>query len=51
MCDKCKEIDKRIEHYRQIATKIIDQVTIDRINRLNSDLQAVKVALHPEREQ
>ena len=51
MCDECTEIDKKIEHYRQIAAKIIDQVTIDGIKKLISDLQAIKVALHPEREQ
>jgi hypothetical protein len=51
MCGKCIELDKKIAHYWQVGAKIIDQVTIDRIEKLILDLQAQKVALHPEREQ
>jgi hypothetical protein len=25
MCEQCKAIDKRIEHYREMATHVIDQ--------------------------
>jgi hypothetical protein len=46
-----QKIDKKIQHYRQIADKIVDQVTIDRNKKLISDLRTVKLALHPEREQ
>jgi len=51
MCDECARLDKKIEHYREIAAKIIDQVTIDRIGKLISELHALKVALHPEQKQ
>ena len=47
MCDRCKEFDIKVGHYREIAAKIIDQVTLERINKLIADLQAQKVALHP----
>jgi hypothetical protein len=41
-------IDKTIERYRGILLAIGDQVTIDRTRELISDLEAQKVALHPE---
>jgi hypothetical protein len=47
MCDRCIELDKKIGHYREIAAKIIDHVTSDRIEKLVADLQLQKVALHP----
>ena len=48
MCDKCIELDDRIEHYRRISESINDQLTIDRIKELIKALQCQKVALHPE---
>jgi hypothetical protein len=51
MCDKCVELDKRIEHYRKISLSISDQVTVEGIKTLIEDLQAQKVALHPEPKQ
>ena len=48
MCDKCKELDDKIEHYRRIAASINDQLTIDRIGELVARLEAEKAALHPE---
>jgi hypothetical protein len=29
MCDKCGELDKKIDHYRLILLSIGDQVTVD----------------------
>jgi hypothetical protein len=34
MCDKCVEIDKKIEHYRLLASRLTDQPTIDGIKEL-----------------
>ena len=34
MCDKCDELDKRIEHYRRILLSIGDQITVDRIKAM-----------------
>jgi hypothetical protein len=48
MCEKCVEIDKAIDRYRNIQRSIGDQVTVDRTKELIADLEARKVALHPE---
>jgi hypothetical protein len=48
MCDKCTELDDKIEHYRRIASSINDQFTVDRIKVLIAELEAQKAALHPE---
>jgi hypothetical protein len=31
-CDKCQELQKKIERYRKLAFSINDQLTIDRFN-------------------
>lgn len=51
MCDKCVEIDQKIEHYRSIAALLRDQLTKERIAELITDLLAQKSALHPEQDQ
>jgi hypothetical protein len=51
MCEKCIEIDKRIERYRRILRLISDQITIEQSKELIADLQAQKASLHPEQEQ
>ena len=48
MCDKCVELDGKIEHYHFMASRITDQAMLDGIKRLTADLQAQKAALHPE---
>jgi hypothetical protein len=51
MCDKCAELDKKIEHYRLIPLSIGDQITVERIEALIEDLRAQKATLHPEQKQ
>jgi hypothetical protein len=51
MCDKCVELDEKIERYRRVSSSINDQLTIDRIKELIADLQAQKATLHPEQEE
>ncbi len=51
MCGKCAELDKKIDHYRQMVLSIGDQVTVERIEALIADLQAQKATLHPEQKQ
>ena len=48
MCEKCVEIDKTIERYRQIERSIMDQLTVDRTKELIAELEAQKAALHPD---
>ena len=51
MCDKCDQLEKKIEHYRRIPLSIGDPVTIERVEALIADLQAQKATLHPEQKQ
>ena len=51
MCDKCIELDKKLEQYRRLASSIADQLTIDRINKLIKDTVAEKAKLHPDQQQ
>jgi hypothetical protein len=46
MCEKCKELDQRIEHYRRLSQSVTDQPTIDRFKEAIGDLIDQKVALH-----
>jgi hypothetical protein len=48
MCDKCFEIDKQIDHYRLLASRLSDQLMLDGIKQLIDRTQAEKAALHPE---
>jgi hypothetical protein len=51
MCDKCDELDKRIEHYSRILLSIGDRLTVERLAALIAELRAQKAALHPEQKQ
>ena len=48
MREKCDEIDRKIEHYRFMATRVTDQPVLDGIKHLIERMQAQKVALHPK---
>jgi hypothetical protein len=48
MCEKCVELDKRLEQYRRLAASITDQLTIDRLNKAIKDTVAEKAKLHPD---
>ena len=50
MCDKCQELEKKIERARRLASSINDQETIDRFNQLIKDAEAEKAKLHPEQQ-
>ena len=51
MCDKCVELDGKIEHYQRMASWITDQPTLDGIKELIARIMAQKAALHPEQEE
>jgi hypothetical protein len=46
MCEKCVELDSKIEHYERIRLSIADQVTVDRIKELIAEISAQKSQLH-----
>jgi hypothetical protein len=48
MCEQCVEIDKKIGRYRSLAARIMDQQTLDGIDRLVAELEAQKIELHRE---
>ena len=50
MCDKCQELEKKIERYRRLASLINDQLTVDRFSQLIKDTEAEKDRLHPEQQ-
>lgn len=47
MCEKCSELDEKIEHYRRIAPRITDKMTLESIAELVAELLAKKAELHP----
>lgn len=47
MCQKCVEIDFKIEHYRAFALGPADDLARQSIRILIEDLDAEKAALHP----
>jgi hypothetical protein len=51
MCQQCVEIDKKIEDYQRMASRITDQAMLDGIKDLIERMQAQKAALHPEQGQ
>jgi hypothetical protein len=50
MCDKCVEIDKKIDHYKSLAAWIIDERTRQAVKTLIEKHEAEKRALHPKQE-
>jgi len=48
VCDKCKPMDARISHYRQILKAILDKQTVDGIQQLINEIEAAKKSLHPD---
>jgi hypothetical protein len=48
MCDKCIELDGKIEHYQFLSSRITDQAMLNGIRELIESMTAKKTALHPE---
>jgi hypothetical protein len=48
MCEKCVKLDSKIDHYRFLASRLTDQLTIDGIKQLIERIQAQKAEIHPE---
>jgi hypothetical protein len=47
MCDKCSELDKKIEHLQTLAQRVLDMTT-DGIAELVRELREEKKKLHPD---
>jgi hypothetical protein len=50
MCDKCQELDKKIERYRSLVAKVPDPLTTEQVGKLIEEMQAQKAALHPDQQ-
>jgi hypothetical protein len=50
MCERCVEIDIKIERHRRMAKMITDKTALQAIDTITADLEAQKLALHPEPE-
>jgi hypothetical protein len=48
MCEKCKELDLKIEHFRSLSSVVTDRMTLNGIGTLIEKYQAEKKALHPD---
>jgi hypothetical protein len=51
MCERCTELDAKIEHYQRLSSRLTDQPTLDGIKELIERMKAEKAALHPKQEQ
>jgi hypothetical protein len=48
MCEKCAELDKKIERFSVLSWGISDERTVEKLKALIEHLRAQKRALHPE---
>jgi hypothetical protein len=48
MCEKCKQLDEKIERYRRFSKAVTDALTLERIEKLIAELGAEKAGLHPD---
>jgi len=51
MCEKCIELDTKIEHYRRLSGLITDQPTLDAFKKLTEEMKSEKATLHAEQKQ
>ena len=51
MCDRCVELDRKIEHYHRLASRFADQALLDGIRGLIVRAEVEKAALHPDQTQ
>jgi hypothetical protein len=49
MCEKCAELDKRIERFKSIVDPFTDPEMVEGLTRRIDELEAQKAALHPDR--
>lgn len=49
MCERCVQLDAKLEHYGYLASRLTDQPTVDGIHELIKRMKAEKATLHPDR--
>jgi hypothetical protein len=48
MCEKCDELQKKIDHFERFLAPPIDPLTRQRINSGIAEMKKQKAAMHPE---
>jgi len=48
MCEGCRKIEEKIAHYREMASYVMDQPTLDGIGALVARLEEEKRVQHPK---
>jgi hypothetical protein len=51
MCEKCVELDQRIDRYRQIRERVLDAEFAAGISKLIEEAEAQKAELHPNEQE
>jgi hypothetical protein len=51
MCDRCVELDDKIEYYQRMASKTTDPDLLDGIQKLIKRMKTQKATLHPDQTQ
>jgi hypothetical protein len=46
MCDKCQQLEAKIQHYRTIANQAFDSLTVERMKEFIRELERRKEAMH-----
>jgi hypothetical protein len=49
-CEKCSQLDAKIEHYQRLSSQLTDQPTLDGIEKLIERMKAEKAAIHAEQQ-
>lgn len=48
MCEKCKRLDRKLDHYERLSRMLLDERAIESLRGLIEQYQADKKALHPD---
>jgi hypothetical protein len=46
MCDRCQQLESKIQRYRRFVTQDLDALTVERIQELILELEQRKEAMH-----
>ncbi|WP_161535395.1 hypothetical protein [Bradyrhizobium sp. LCT2] len=47
MCEKCGELDRRINHLKGLVARVTDAQTVAAIGAMTEKIEAEKITLHP----
>jgi hypothetical protein len=46
VCDKCTELDRRIDHLKKMIERLEDPETVEAANEMIAQMEATKATLH-----